>query len=507
MPQNFTKSLLTPAVLLLAFAFLYLQVFMLPFTPVAAWGDQSLFLLEARHMLEGLSIYRDFFEFNSPGVDVVYWALFRLFGVRAWIPDFMLVLIGVSLAWLMLVISRKLIRGRSAYLPALLFLTFPFRSMLDGTHHWYSTLAATAALAVVIERRDRRRLAVAGALCGLAAWFTSTRGPAVLLGFAAFLLWEHRQRAGTWRSLAAQIGCLFASFFATVLVLDAWFVWKAGLRRFLYCTVIYTVKYYPSEPYNNWRAYMAGMPHIVPWFKPVEIPVWTFVHGLLPLVYVLFFVRNWREAGLGRVEPRAPLMLVNMVGFCLFLGIAPSPGFYRLCSVAGPALIILVWFVRCPGRLEWVLLRLLWAAGLLLLILEPVMRQDHWRAYFNLPTGHTAYLDLSSYPEFRWVSENARPLDYLFGDSLMCFALGLGDPAQVPYVTTTGYTRPEQVRKIVDSLERYHVRFVAWYPGLNLPDSTGRGGNNLEPLRVYISAHYHLARTFATSDVILERNK
>src|SRR5215831_8902221 len=100
--------MLTPAVfLLLAFAFVYLQVFMLPFTPVAAWGDQSLFLLESRHMLEGLAIYRDFFEFNAPGIDVLYWALFRLFGVRAWIPDFMLVLVGVGLAWLILMISRE----------------------------------------------------------------------------------------------------------------------------------------------------------------------------------------------------------------------------------------------------------------------------------------------------------------------------------------------------------------------------------------------------------------
>ncbi len=89
----------------------------------------------------------------------------------------------------------------------------------------------------------------------------------------------------------------------------------------------------------------------------------------------------------------------------------------------------------------------------------------------------------------------------------MCFALGLGDPAQVRYVTTTEYTRPEQVQKVIEGLEKHRVRFVCWYPGLNLPDSTGKGSDNLGPLRAYVRSHYHLVKTFATSDVILERNK
>lgn len=391
------KLPLTPAFLLIAFAFVYLHVFMFPFTPVAAWGDQSLFLLEARHLLKGLILYRDVFELNTPGTTAVYWAFFRLFGVRAWIPDFMLVLLGVSLAWLTLMISRKLITGPSAYLPPLLFLTFAFRSMLDGTHHWYSALAATAALAVVIESRSNRRLVAAGALCGVAAWFTSTRGPAALLGLAAFLLWERRQMKEAWRSLAGRMGYLCVSFLATALALNAYFVWKAGLRRFLYCTVVFTLKYYPAEPYNNWKAYMAYLPHINPWTKWLEISVWVFIHGLVPLVYVLFFVRNWREAGPHAVEPRAPLMLVNMAGFFLFLGVAPSPGFYRLCSVSIPAFIILVWLMRCPGWLERVMLMFLWTTGVVLSTVEPVMRQNHWRAYFDLPTGRTAYLDAGSY--------------------------------------------------------------------------------------------------------------
>ena len=88
----------------------------------------------------------------------------------------------------------------------------------------------------------------------------------------------------------------------------------------------------------------------------------------------------------------------------------------------------------------------------------------------------------------------------------MCFALGLGDPAQVPFVTTTEYTRPQQVHNVINGLEKHQVRFVVWYAGLNLPDSPRNSHDNLGPLRAYLRQHYHIAKSFATSDMILERN-
>jgi len=54
---------------------------------------------------------------------------------------------------------------------------------------------------------------------------------------------------------------------AVTTVLNAPFAWKAGLRRFFYCTVVYTLKYYPAEPYNNWRVYLRYLPHIHPWSR------------------------------------------------------------------------------------------------------------------------------------------------------------------------------------------------------------------------------------------------
>src|SRR5579864_578948 len=154
--------------------FVYLQVFILPGTPRLATGDQAIYLHHAARMLDGQLIYRDYDHFTFPGTDVLYMALFRLFGVRAWIPQAMLIVVGVSMVWLILFISRKLLTGSVVYLPAALFVVLPFSSYLDATHHWFSIVAVTAALAVLLEARTCMRLLGAGALIGVATFFTQS---------------------------------------------------------------------------------------------------------------------------------------------------------------------------------------------------------------------------------------------------------------------------------------------------------------------------------------------
>ena len=94
------SGMLRVSFLTLAFVFLYLVLFMWPHVPLLAWGDQAIYLLDAARMARGQTIYRDFFAFTTPGTQTVYFLLFKLFGVRAWIPDAMLIVLGLGVAWL-----------------------------------------------------------------------------------------------------------------------------------------------------------------------------------------------------------------------------------------------------------------------------------------------------------------------------------------------------------------------------------------------------------------------
>lgn len=506
MPSSMKRGLnrwLVPSILIASAIFLCLQVFILPVTPLVATGDQSIYLHSAVRMYEGQLIYRDYDQFTLPGTDVLYLLLFKLFGVRAWIPPVMLVVVGVISTWLSIVIASRVMSGPGVFLPGLLFLTLPFASYLDATHHLYNVLAATSALAVVIEERTTPRLAWAGVLWGLGTCFAQSLvlGP---LAFGLFLAWEHARKQDPGGGLLKKEASLFASYVATLATFNAYFVWKVGLRQFIYSTVTFTAKYFSKYESGSWKTYMIGWPSVHAWTNWPSLPAWPLIHLLIPLVYILFFVRYWRQGRLQPQEPWERLMLINITGLCLFLTIASAPAWNRLYTVSLPALIMLVWFLNFPFKVERALLRILWAAVLVLAIAWPIVTQTRWRASLDLPTGRTVFLDPGGYQETKWLQERTHPSDYFFGNQLLCFALRLRNPSRVAYVTPFAFTRPEQVLNVVQGLEMHEVRFVSWYPGLDNPLATE--GNNLDPMRRYLQGRYHVAERFANGDTIWERN-
>src|ERR1700689_183712 len=231
---------LTFLVVGLSCIFVYLQVFILPGTPRLASGDQAIYLQDATRMVDGEMIYRDYDHFTFPGTDFLYATLFKWFGVRAWIPQAMLVVLGGSMTWLIIFISKKLMAGATVYLPALLFITRPFSSYLDAPHHWYGLVATTAALAVLLAERTPARLVAAGVLVGVATFFTQTMA-LLIVGFALFLLWERRLDRQAWSVLWKREVSLLAAFAVTISACLGYFVRAAGAKQFFYCTVAFSV--------------------------------------------------------------------------------------------------------------------------------------------------------------------------------------------------------------------------------------------------------------------------
>lgn len=489
------------ATLLFGAASLYLQVFVIPHTPRLATGDQSIYLHNAARMLSGELIYRDYDHFTFPGTDLLYAALFRIFGVRAWIPQAMLVVVGVAMAWLMMNIAKTVMRGAICVLPALLFLALPFSSYLDATHHWYSALAAMAALAVIVERRTPFRLAIAGVLWGLAICFSQSAALGAL-GFACYPLWEQRAEGKPSRLLLKQEACYWGGFVVTVAAIVSYFVSKVGFARFFYYTVTFVLKYYPADSFNTWRVYLHERPSLHVWANWPDLVAWPVLHLLIPLIYVLFFAYA-RLKGLGK-QQRERLMLINVTGISMFLAIASAPAWNRLYTVSAPGIILLVWFV--DSRIQLTRVRqLLWILAIALLAIKPVVMQMRWKGYLDLPTGQTAVLEPAVYDKMQWIAARTRPGEYYFGDQLAGFALRLKDPARVAFLRPTDYTRPEEVQDVIQGLEQHEVRFVSWYPGLNVP--LERPGNHLRPLVEYLQIHYHMAKVFSNKDELWERNQ
>lgn len=490
------------------FCFLYLLLFVPLATPFYLPGDSSIYLMNAERMLEGQVIYKDFFQFTFPGTELFYLELFKLFGPRLWIPNATLVVLGLGLAWLILDISTKVIPGSAAFLPALLFLAGPYWLFLDATHHWFSTLLVMAAVAFVIEDRSPWRLAGAGAMCGLASFFTQIKGSTALLGLAAFVLWEQWQKKPNRRSAVRQVVLLVSAFAGAVAIPSIYFVAKAGLRRFLYCTIEFGIKYYPSEWSNNLRVYMTNPPLGWRWYAGIpNLAIFALIHGLLPLVFVVFLFR-YRRMRTESSQPWRPLLLLNTVGLFLFLGVAGAPAATRLYAISPPALILFVWLLTCTARYRKALIGCLGASVFLIALADCRSMQAPQHLYLDLPVGRSACFHRALCNQYEWILRRTQPGDYFLGGSRpdFYFLLSLRDPAPIPFLTTTDYVRPEQVSETIDSLERHKVRYVLWTPNLDLQDPRDRGGDHLGPLREYLSAHYSVVKTFPGGDQVWQRS-
>lgn len=487
-------------------AAIYFQLFIFPSVPLLAQGDQSIYLLNGRRLLQGQVIYRDFFYFTFPGTDSTYGLLFKAFGVRAWIPNAMLVLLGAGIVWLAISVSRSVMSGLTVFLPALLFLAFPYHAVLDGTHHWYSTLAVMAALATVLSKRTLGRLCLAGGFCGIATWYTQSVGPAVALALGLFLVWEQRKKGDAWRLILRNEAFLFISYFLTVAVLTAYFAAKAGVGRFLWSTLFFVLKYFSSDWFSNWHVYLTHRPPHHGWPNVMEWTGWLFIHALVPLVYLLFFVRHWHRKRTA-ADPslrEEQLMLVALVGLFSLLAVASAPSYRRLCTVSVPGIILLVSFFDSPGNWKRAIRWAMWVVSTVWIAIAPLLIQTHWHAILDLPTGRTAFVEPKTYAEYDWIAKRAGPGDSLFGNQLICFSLGLADPTPLDYVTASDYTRPEQVQSVVESLDRNQVRYILWYSGL--PVANPRSSrDHLGPIRNYLQAHFQLANQFPNGDRIFER--
>ena len=502
----------TALFLLAALIFLYSFLFVLPFIPLYFNGSSFLYLAPGQRMYEGQTIYRDFFEFVTPGTALVHFFLFKLFGLRLWIPPVEFLLLGLGLAWLGVVIAKKLMRPSLALLPSAIFLVGMREFLGPPTHHLFSLLAATAALASLMERRTPARIAAAGFFCGLSACFTQTCGLAVVMGLGVFLWWESRRRQEGCRKLLKKEAWLVASSLATLLAVNAYFIWKAGLPRFLWCTVVFVLKYFPKQAdENTFQVFMGSFPALVPLrnFLRYDIEQWLFLYAVIPFILILFFARYWRESGQKPVEHWDRPMLVAIVGSFMLLSVAPSPMAYRVAGSALPALILLGWLLESPRKLARALAPA-FAAGVLLVALHAVARRRPIPVgALATPQGKLAFTDQTAYQECTWIQRHTRPSEYFYqaNSSDSYFILNLRNPTPLPYILNSGYTTVEQVAEIIRGLEQHPVRHIFWAPDdpNKLPEWEDPSDDHLGPLQNYIHSHYQRVEVFADSTEVWEK--
>jgi hypothetical protein len=490
---------LTAALLsLFTFASCYFRSFIFPHLPLLPGGDGLGFFVAGSRMVAGQLPYRDFFEILPVGTDLVYAALIKCFGFYTWVPGLVVACLAAAVVMLTTLAACRLTRGLAVVLPGLFLAGFVLLGSLDPTHHWFCTVAAIAAMLILFDGVTLPRIFAAGALGGLAACFTQTTGVTLVAGLAAYVVWKAQREdvPAPWRRALLLCGAALGVFAAA----NGYFVWRAGFRQWLFCVVVYPLRYFTVPAFNNWRVVEYDFqwhPSLGRWIS------FPFAYATVPLAYLIFILVMRRRRERDQNEPWDQLLLVALTGLAMFLAIAPSPSRLRLSSASPPAMILLAWLVGRPGKVTNTLKAVLGAAAVAIAIAAPLHYQTRWHASLDLPAGRTAFYDPVQYEEYRWLLSRTHPGQYFFGMPPMYLPFHMLNPTAVEGFDTSDYTRPEQVTAGLQALREHSVPMILLRGSLD--DPTLSPSDHTGPFRSYMHENYRVTKTFPNGDAVWEK--
>jgi hypothetical protein len=478
--------------------YLYLNLFALPRTPFLLGGDQVVFWVNAQRLLRGELIYRDFLEFTPPGADVLYLGAFSLLGSRIWVPNLVVLLLGMILCWLCFHIACSIMKPPQAALTVALLMVLDYGKLLDGTHHWFSVLAVMGAVAAVLKARTLPRVALAGILLGVAAFFTQSRGPTAALGIAGCLAWDGFQTQESWSSRVRRQLMLFIPLVAAWGACSCYFIAKIGLWQLWYFQVTYVRRYVASGPSDlSFRS-----PEILAWLKTLQGFAFLLVYFTIPVVYgVCLWIckKGTREVSPGSAQR---VVLLAVVGAAMYVEVSQSPNMVRVYCVAVPAIILFVWLLTVEVTRTWrrYAPAPIWTGLICLAAHQTYFRHSQQSVIVDLPAGTIATTPLGG-EKLAWLARRTVPGQLFFEARWvdLYLPLALRNPAFIDQLESGHYSRSEFVERSIRQLEAKRVEYIIWAPRLEAP------AYPYASFREFLGEHYQRVMTFADRDEVWER--
>ena len=300
-----------------------------------ALDDEGVLLYGADRMLQGKSLYGDFFEFLPPGGFVITALWFGLTGVSVLSARSLAILVIAGIAGFTYLTCRR--ASRNAPLSAVLTLGWVVMSQglwTQVSHHWLTTLFSTAAawaafVSIEQARRGLRWPLMAGVAAGMAAMITPTCGAlAMLAAAAAFVGVDRRKRA--------ELSVFVLGGLVIPVCLIGYLVWRHVFGAAFDDVILFTARRYaPIQvlPFGD-RA------------NAQNYPLMT----LFPIAGVLLFLvcaRDWRRCLSDRL-----LWLAVALGLAGFVGSFPRAD---VAHIAFNVPLALPLFALCVCRLgaQW----------------------------------------------------------------------------------------------------------------------------------------------------------
>jgi hypothetical protein len=308
--------------------------------------DEWNFLYEAKRIRDGEVMYRDFFQFVTPGASYAMALLFWVFGTTIDTARLGSATLHGLTGVIMYASCRALnVRRSLALLAPVAYLALCQPAWRYASWHWFATFFMVLVMLVLVSVPwpSRPRWAIVpGLVTGVLIGVQHQKGVVVATGVAVLFVLVHLvgRRRASWRGLAAQLSFFAAGIALVVIPLLATFVVLAGAEPVFDALVRFPLVYYGK---NVGRPFQASWGTGPTGFAPTVLKHLHF--ALLPacLRCAVGLVR-----GADPVRLRALLVLIVSAGSAA-LSIWYFPDFIHIAFIAA------VFLVGTAEALEWAL--------------------------------------------------------------------------------------------------------------------------------------------------------
>lgn len=224
-------------------------------------ADESHFLYEAKRIRDGEVMYRDFFQFVTPGASYIMAFLFWVFGTTLQTARVATAALHGLMGVLMFAIGRTLgVRRALAIVPPVAYLALCQPAWQFASWHWFSAfftvLVFFALLRAPWPSRPRAAI-VPGIAAGLLAAVQQQKGVAIALGVGLVFLLDHAidrryPHPGPWRDLVARLAWCGAGVALVMVPLLLAFIAAAGFDPLYQALVRFPLVNYRTTLSTTW---------------------------------------------------------------------------------------------------------------------------------------------------------------------------------------------------------------------------------------------------------------
>jgi hypothetical protein len=435
--------------------------------------DEGLFLYEAKRILDGDVIYRDFFEIITPASLYVMAFLFELFGTdMVTARTAMAVLHGLIAVAMYAICRESKIRRPIAVVAALAHAAVCYPALSIASPHWMGTFVTLLALWIALRHplTSARRSLLFGAALGLLVSVQQQKGAVLAVGGALVVVADGFLLAAAGTAARATIAALLAyaaGALAIVLPLVIALLWFAGFGPVYAALIHFPFVYYPQfHTEITWGYYVSFVPQLYVYPRLIK-----YLPAAVPLAVPRLVHRWWR----GETRELRPLLVLTLLAAFTILSVAYNANYTHL-AITAP-----VWLLVVAETLEsaWRALErrspvfrpfgaVVCIALLLILGLRLQQNRDARRELFRY-SHDTAFgrVDAMSVDEMAVVEALRGLLRDSPSKEMFCLpnCAGLyllaGGTNPTPYqLLLQNYSAPEHWTRTIEILERRQVPFV-----------------------------------------------